>query len=77
LQGNKEGLFDHVNPEFIVSCHLLKLLTAVAEEHSENPHSKADGMMLAAVNRFLNSPLKRKHALRTAKQALSIARSEG
>jgi nitrite reductase/ring-hydroxylating ferredoxin subunit len=77
LAENMENLYDHGNPEFIVSCHLVKILTALAEEVRERPRSSALPMMLAGVNRFLNSPLKRKHTLRSANQAMQLVASEG
>jgi len=76
LRENMEGLYDHGHPEFIVSSHLVKILTALAEEVRETAPSPALPMMLAGVNRFLNSPLKRKHALRSANQALALVASE-
>jgi len=76
LGESMEGLYDHGNPEFIVSGHLVKILTALADDVSECGSSPALPMMLAGVNRFLNSPLKRKHALRTAHQALALVALE-
>lgn len=71
------GLTDHGQFEFIVACHLLKLTTALEEECVDRPDVDWHGLAAAALNRFLNSPLKRKHALRTAKQALGFVRAEG
>ncbi|MCR9222326.1 MAG: Rieske (2Fe-2S) protein [Alphaproteobacteria bacterium] len=71
------GLFDHGQFEYIVSCHLLKLSTALEEERAERPEAPWHGLAAAALNRFLNSPLKRKHALRTAKQSLAFVAAEG
>lgn len=76
LKENLVGLFDHGNPEFIVSCHLVKLLSAAAEEVAHNPNHIATTDMLAAVNRFLNEPLKRKHAKRVAQQSLDFVARE-
>jgi len=76
LADRKATLFDHGDPEFIVSVHLVKLLTAVAEEIAERPDVAWGGLATAAVNRFLQSPLKRKHALRTAKQALATVAAQ-
>ncbi len=76
LRDNMETLYDHGNPELIVSCHLLKLLVAVKEDTSDCPTAHATPIRLAAVNRFLNSPIKRKHPLRSANQALAMVRSE-
>ena len=72
LSTQKNALFDHGNPEFIVSCHLVKLLTAVAEEIDERPDIDWAQDAVTALNRFLNEPLKRKHALRAAHQALAM-----
>ena len=71
------GLLDHGNPEYIVSCHLLKELSAVQAELAAQPGAPWAGTLLAAVNRFLSSPLKRKHSRRTANQALSFVALEG
>ncbi len=71
-----ESLFDHGQPEYIVSCHILKLLTAAQEEYRHAPEGPAALWLLAAVNRFLNSPLKRKHTLRTARQSIEFVANE-
>jgi len=76
LHRQLESLFDHGQPEYIVSCHLLKVLTALSEDVREGDPSSALPLMLGGVNRFLHSPLKRKHALRTARQALALVASE-
>ena len=64
-----ERLFDHGCEEFIVSVHLLKTLLAAREE-SVVASDATNELLAAAMNRFLNSPLKRKHVRRTARQAL-------
>jgi len=69
-------LIDHAQPEYIVSCHLVKLLTAVREEITARPGAPWVPTLLAAANRFLNSPLKRKHTLRTARQAQDFVAAE-
>jgi len=74
LADQKTKLFDHGNPEFIVSCHLVKLLSAMAEEIADRPDIPWRADAVAAVNRFLNEPLKRKHALRAAHQALAAVK---
>ncbi|NIA71074.1 Rieske 2Fe-2S domain-containing protein [Pelagibius litoralis] len=71
------GLFDHAQPEYIVSVHLVKLLTAAREEIAADPAAPWVPPLLAAVNRFLHEPLKRKHTRRTAQQALSFVAAEG
>lgn len=73
----KKTLIDHGQFEYIVSCHVLKLLSAFEEEAHERPASAWLPMAAASINRFLNEPLKRKHVLRTAKQAISFIEREG
>ncbi len=70
-------LVDHGLPEPVVSCHRLKVLTAVREDAELMSSGVARDILLASVNRFLNSPLKRKHGLRTAKQARYFVQQEG
>lgn len=70
-------LVDHGCPEHIVSCHRLKVLTAVREDAGLMSSGVAKAILLASVNRYLNSPLKRKHSLRTAKQARQFIIREG
>ncbi|MEE8270623.1 MAG: Rieske (2Fe-2S) protein [Alphaproteobacteria bacterium] len=70
-------LFDHGETEYIVSCHLVKLLTAVRSEVDAAPDAPWAPTLLSATRRFLQSPLKRKHALRTARQALDFTANEG
>ena len=66
-----DELFDHGKEEFIVSVHLLKTLLAAREETAV-----ADGetkqLVTGAMNRFLHSPLKRKHVRRTVRQAMKF-----
>lgn len=63
-----ESVLDHGQDEYIVSVHWLKLALAVREEVLELPESKAK-FLIAALNRFMQSPLKRKHTRRTAYQS--------
>ncbi len=72
-----EGLFDHGREEFIVSVHLIKTLLAAREEHRAGVAGGPASPMLEGVNRFLNSPLKRKHARRVAHQALEFVALDG
>ncbi len=76
LNGIKDSLFDHSQAEFIVSAHLIKMTYAVADEIALAPQAAWKNILLAGLNRFLNSPLKRRHSLRTAYQALSIVALE-
>ena len=71
------GLLDHGNPEYIVSCHLVKELSAVQAELAANPSAPWAPTLLAAVKRFLDSPLKRKHSQRAAHQAMTFVALEG
>ncbi len=66
------GLLDHGQPEFIVSAHLMKILAAVRAEVEAAPDASFAPVLLAAANRFLNAPLKRRHTLRSANQALDF-----
>jgi nitrite reductase/ring-hydroxylating ferredoxin subunit len=61
-------IMDHGQDEYIVSVHWLKLALAVKEEVVELPEPQAR-LLIAALNRFLNSPLKLKQTRRTAHQA--------
>jgi len=68
-------LFDHGQFEYIVACHFVKTLTAVHDEFRAFPDAPWVPLVMAAMNRFLHSPFKGKHVLRTARQSLSMARS--
>jgi len=73
----KRGLFDHGRNEPIVACHLVKLVMAVADEIADGPTPSTKSALLASLNRFLNAPLKRRHALRVARQSLDFVAREG
>ncbi|MGF1608487.1 MAG: Rieske (2Fe-2S) protein [Kiloniellales bacterium] len=77
IDGAIARLFDHGQPEYIVSAHLVKLLVAAREEALAAPDAPWVSDLLAGVNRFLHSPLKRKHATRVARQAMSFVALEG
>ncbi|MFQ5971671.1 MAG: Rieske (2Fe-2S) protein [Alphaproteobacteria bacterium] len=62
-------VLDHGQADYIISCHYLKVLTAVEEEVARRPQAPWTGDILAATNRYLNAPVKRRHILRTARQA--------
>ena len=72
-----KGLFDHGQFEYIVSIHQVKLLSAVKAEIAAAPQAPWVPDLLAAANRFLQAPFKRKHALRTAHQAIGFVAAEG
>jgi len=65
-------LHDHNCDEFIVSAHLLKTVLAARTEVLANSSAEVSEYLAAAINRFLNSPLRRKQARRTAHQAMSF-----
>ena len=72
LQEQIDKLFDHGKEEYIVSVHLLKTLLAAREELMSEASAEVKRILPAALNRFLNSPLKRKHTRRTAHQAMAF-----
>ena len=51
---------------------ITSLVMAMDEEFRARPEAPWLPLGLAALNRFLNAPLKRKHALRTARQAIAF-----
>ncbi|MGO1119335.1 Rieske (2Fe-2S) protein [Rhodovibrionaceae bacterium A322] len=77
LSRAKGSLFDHQQPEHIVAAHVIKVIFAVAEEVERAPDQASSAFLLAASNRFLNSPVKRPHVLRAAEQALAFVAREG
>jgi nitrite reductase/ring-hydroxylating ferredoxin subunit len=72
-----ESLYDHGIREPIYPCHRLKTLGAVAEEVAWAGDGSLSRTILAATNRYLHSPIKYHHALRSAHQALSFVEAEG
>ena len=72
-----DALFDHGKEEYIVSVHLLKTLLAAREEVNNGSSTYTRQLIVAAMNRFLHSPLKRKHTRRTAHQALQFVAKDG
>lgn len=77
LSHEMHGLYDHGIPEPIIACHRLKVLFALEDELNAAPDAPWADDMLAAVNRYLHTPMKRHHGLRTASQALDFAAKEG
>ena len=70
-----ERVLDHGQAEHIVSVHLLKTALAVREEIAILEAVDAN-ILLAAVSRFFDSPLKRRQARRTAYQSLQFVSRE-
>ena len=65
-------LFDHGREENIVAVHLLKTTLAARAEIEACPDDEASRILAAGVNRFLNSPLRRRHVRRTMRQAIKF-----
>jgi nitrite reductase/ring-hydroxylating ferredoxin subunit len=75
LQSLIDKVLDHGEAEHIVSVHLLKTTLAVRSEIAAL--DKADAQLLvAALTRFIESPLKRRQARRTAHQSLQFVARE-
>ncbi|HEY1963067.1 MAG TPA: Rieske 2Fe-2S domain-containing protein [Rhizomicrobium sp.] len=77
LAREMQGLYDHGIPEPIIACHRVKVLFALEDELAASPDAPWAGEMCAAVNRYLNTPMKRHHGLRTATQAREFIAREG
>ncbi|MBT5267793.1 MAG: Rieske 2Fe-2S domain-containing protein [Rhodospirillaceae bacterium] len=71
-----DAMIDHGEFEYIVACHYLKLTTAMREELLAKPQAPWGPTMAAALNRLVNSPLKRKHLHRVAVQSLDFVARE-
>ena len=69
-------LMDHGQSEYIVSVHLLKTVQAVKRLSSLPQMGVASEVALAALNRLLSSPLRRKMVRRTARQAIHFIRQD-
>jgi nitrite reductase/ring-hydroxylating ferredoxin subunit len=70
------ALYDHGVAEPIIACHRLKVLFALEDELNQAPGAPWAGVLCAAVNRFLATPMKRHHSLRIASQALDFVAKE-
>jgi hypothetical protein len=70
-------LYDHGIVEPIIACHRLKVLFALEDELAASPVARWADEVCAAVNRYLRTPMKRHHGLRTAAQALDFISKEG
>ncbi|HUO93229.1 MAG TPA: Rieske (2Fe-2S) protein [Rhizomicrobium sp.] len=70
-------LYDHGIPEPIIACHRLKVLFALEDELAAAPDAPWADTMCAAINRYLNTPMKRHHGLRVATQARDFVAKEG
>lgn len=63
------SLLDHGEPLYIYPAHTLKFTTALKTELAFNPDASWQAVALAALNRFANEPMKKKHVRRTVTQA--------
>jgi hypothetical protein len=70
-----ERVLDHGQGEHIVSVHLLKTALAVREEIANLDQADAE-ILVAALTRFFDSPIKRRQARRTAHQSLQFVARE-
>ena len=77
LANETKALYDHGIPEPIIACHRLKVLIALEDELRARPDAAWGETAFAAVNRYLNTPMKRHHGLRLAAQALDFVAGEG
>ena len=72
-----EKLLDHGCDENIVAAHLLKTTLAARAEVTSGAAGEGSELVLAGLNRFLHSPLRRRHVRRTMRQAMAfVARGE-
>jgi hypothetical protein len=72
----RDRISDHGEDRYILAAHLLKTFLAAREEIASGLDGDTEAAILAALNRFLNAPLKRKHARRTAHQAAAFVALE-
>jgi hypothetical protein len=70
-----ERVLDHGQGEHIVSVHLLKTALAVRDEVVSLDQADAE-ILVAALTRFFESPIKRRQARRTAHQSLQFVAKE-
>ncbi len=73
----RQNSLHHGEAEYIVAAHIVKLSTAIQDEIDAAPDAPWVGTLAAALNRFLNSPLRRKNPIKTANQALDMVKREG
>lgn len=76
LAREKAKLFDMDAGEYIYGVHRVKMVVAVEALLPEVGANTAE-MVVAALNRYLNSPLRHRHAARTAYQARQSVLREG
>ncbi len=72
-----ERLLDHGEPLYIYPVHTLKLATALEEEIERRPDAPWAPIALAAMNRYVHEPAKKKHMRRTVTQAMKFVEAQG
>lgn len=77
VAGEMDRLYDHGVAEPIVACHRIKVLFALEDELAAAPDAPWKDVACAAVNRYLNTPMKRHHGVRLARQAQAFVGKEG
>ena len=77
LQGTLDSLFDLDYGEHIVGCHYVKTSVAVYHEVMTFPSAPWVPTLVAALNRLISSPLRRRNPTRTARQMMRFVRNEG
>ena len=77
VDGIFEGLLDHGEPLYIYPVHTLKLATALEEEIDRNPDATWVPVALAAMNRYVHEPAKKKHMRRAVAQAKKFVEAQG
>jgi nitrite reductase/ring-hydroxylating ferredoxin subunit len=71
------SILDHGEPLYIYPAHTLKVATALKEELTLRPDAPWKPVALAALNRFVSEPMKKKHARRAVAQARRFVELEG
>ncbi len=74
LERHYRAVFDHGRDRFIISAHVIKTLCATDAMATILPTQAR--ILIAALNRFVAAPMKGRHALRAARQALDLIRLE-
>ncbi|MBS0473108.1 MAG: Rieske (2Fe-2S) protein [Proteobacteria bacterium] len=77
IKAEMATLFDHGIVEPIIACHRIKMLFALEDEIAAAPDAPWFAMMSAAMKRWLQTPQKRHHGLRLARQAQDFVAREG
>ena len=75
MASQKAALFNMDAGEYIYSVHRLKMVAAVESLLEIVSDATAD-LLIAALNRFLSSPMRHKHPARTAYQARASVQRE-